>query len=56
MESIKNLKILSDVVDAGWIDTETLCQGVPAGTVDSIHGVGRSVGRDVDVAVCGVAV
>jgi D-xylose transport system substrate-binding protein len=25
---------LSDVVDAGWIDMETLCQGVAAGTVD----------------------
>lgn len=25
---------LSDVVDAGWISVEALCQGVPSGTVD----------------------
>jgi D-xylose transport system substrate-binding protein len=25
---------LQTVIDAGWITTETLCQGVPAGTVD----------------------
>jgi len=26
---------LSDVVDAGWIDQETLCQGVTPGSVDA---------------------